>query len=112
MTTVMDAQTFEQMFSLYSEFVDRGVSLEDDTQRERLLLGLAGLAGESGEVVDVLKKHIFHGKELSAIELIHEMGDVLWYYTLIMDTIGIQWDEIVALNYKKLTERYPERHSA
>ena len=43
-------------------------------------------------------------------EGIDEMGDVLWYYTLLMNTLGIEWDEIIQNNVAKLAERYPEKH--
>ena len=39
-------------FEHYQKFVDAGVSLENDSQRERLLLAGLGLAGEAGEVVE------------------------------------------------------------
>lgn len=46
----------------------------------RLLnLGAMGLAGEAGEVADLLKKVLFHDRELDRDKLIQELGDVRWY---------------------------------
>lgn len=102
--------TVDQAMDEYAHFVNRGVSLEDDTVRERLLLGGFGLAGESGEVVDELKKHIFHGSDLDREKVVKELGDVLWYYTLLLETLGISWTEVIEGNVKKLTERHPQTH--
>jgi len=94
----------------YKDFVDRGVSLENDTLRERLLLASLGLAGETGEVVDHIKKNVFHGKDILASDIVKELGDVLWYYTLLCTTLGIDWEWIVNENVAKLTARYPHKH--
>jgi NTP pyrophosphatase (non-canonical NTP hydrolase) len=103
---------FKEMFEEYAEFVDRGVSLADDNPRERLLLGALGLAGESGEVVDEIKKHVFHGKVEGEVRdnLVKELGDVLWYYTLLLSTTDITLDEVMEANVVKLTARYPHKH--
>jgi NTP pyrophosphatase (non-canonical NTP hydrolase) len=104
--------SFQAMLDAYQGFVLRGVSLKDDTPRERLLLAMAGLAGETGEVVDLLKKYLFHGNEAGLNDkLIKEMGDVLWYYSLLLHVTGISLDEVVAANVEKLTARYPEKHN-
>jgi len=99
-------------FEHYMKFVDAGVSLEDDTFRERLMLAGMGLGGEAGEVCDHAKKAAFHGKEMNRDELIKELGDVLWYYTLMLHTNGITLDEVMIKNVFKLCGRYPELHGS
>ena len=42
-------------------------------------LSCFGLAGETGEVVEMVKKHQFHGKPLASTSFHMELGDVLWY---------------------------------
>lgn len=110
--TSYGSRAFETFFEDYANFVLDGVSLSRDDMRERLLLGAMGLAGETGEVVDELKKHLFHGKDKIECrpKVVKELGDVLWYYTLICRTMGITLDEIIEGNVEKLTERYPEKH--
>ncbi|MDO4356908.1 MAG: nucleoside triphosphate pyrophosphohydrolase family protein [Clostridia bacterium] len=49
---------------------------------DRVLNGCLGLIGESGEIVDVVKKWKFQSgenAELPKDKLIDECGDVLWY---------------------------------
>lgn len=98
-------------FAQYEAFVERGVILDEDTVRERLLLCGVGLAGEVGEVVDHLKKYAFHNRPVPRDAVVLELGDVLWYYTLTLRTLGITWDEVVARNVEKLKNRYPEVHN-
>lgn len=38
-----------------------------------------GLIGETGEVADIVKKHLWHGKPLDREHFIEELGDVAWY---------------------------------
>ncbi len=97
-------------FDHYMEFVNAGVSLEDDTFRERLILGGLGIADEGGEVAGLVKKNVFHGKDMSRGELVKEMGDVLWYFALLASLYGITLNEVMHANVYKLCDRYPRRH--
>lgn len=100
-----------EMLAAYRKFVVKdGVLLNPDTARERLLLGAAGLGGEAGEVIDLIKKQVFHGRTIDRNEFVLEIGDVLWYLTLIMDTLDITIDEVLTANMVKLANRYPEKH--
>lgn len=67
-----------------------------------------GLAGEAGEVADMVKKHIYHDKPLSMEDLIYELGDVLWYVAQAAEAIGVRMDTIADMNIKKLLDRYPD----
>lgn len=76
-------------------------------------LGVLGLAGESGEVADLVKKWLFHGsysEEPPRERLTEELGDVLWYLQWLCCCLGITLDTLMAANMKKLRERYPERY--
>jgi NTP pyrophosphatase (non-canonical NTP hydrolase) len=98
-------------FEHYKDFVNAGVNLlRPDTRRERLMLAGMGLAGEAGEVCDEAKKVAFHGKKMDNETLIEELGDVLWYYTLMLDLHGLTVEDIMHANVYKLCERYPDRH--
>ena len=44
-----------------------------------VLNGCLGLAVESGEVLDMVKKWVFHEKDLDKDHLKKEIGDVMWY---------------------------------
>jgi len=76
---------------------------------DRLLHAGIGIATESGEFLDALKKHIFYGKALDRTNLKEELGDLLWYIAIAMDELGTDFDEVQAVNIAKLTARYPDK---
>lgn len=83
--------------------------------KDRKLLAAMGLSGEAGEVLELFKKHIVHGKKLDRNKLCDEMGDVLWYFTLMLLENGLSLEEVMHFNRKKLTERHtktPEHYDA
>ena len=87
------------------------VSLEKESFEKQLSLGALGLGGESGEVVDLIKKVLHHGKPLDKDKLIEEMGDVRWYLEYLAASIGVSMEEIETRNIKKLRARYPNGFS-
>lgn len=100
-----------QSFLIKVDTVNRLAELEGKSTRvqsEELICGAMGLSGEAGEVVDLLKKYIFHGHKFVKEDLVNELGDVLWYVALICDSLGVPMEEVMKKNIKKLKERYPE----
>lgn len=67
-----------------------------------------GLSGEVGELNDMLKKWIFHEKQLDTEHLKREIGDIYWYLALICDSFELNLDEIMQINIDKLKARYPK----
>lgn len=74
----------------------------------RLLHGAIGIATESGELLDAIKKHVFYSKELDQTNLIEELGDLMWYVTLLSDALCIPMETILSINHNKLQTRYKE----
>lgn len=70
--------------------------------------GLMGLNGESGECVDLLKKHKFQGHDLDNEHLVKELGDVSWYLAISAYAIGCDLETVFRKNIEKLRERYPD----
>ena len=66
-----------------------------------------GLCGEIGELVDHLKKHLFHGSALDKTHVLKEIGDIMFYLNWIVIMFGLSWDDILSANFAKLTARYP-----
>lgn len=73
-----------------------------------ILNGCLGLAGESGETLDMIKKWVFHEKELDKEHLKKEIGDVMWYVAMICESAGFDLDDVLQTNIDKLKARYPE----
>lgn len=74
----------------------------------QLTLGVFGLAGESGEVVDSVKKWLYQGHTIDESHLAEELGDVLWYLALMSYAIGYDLQDVIDLNVQKLRARYPD----
>ena len=83
---------------------------EGDHLYQRLSLCGLGLTGEAGEVADLIKKIIHHGRPFddgAQTKLIEELGDVLWYIAFTAKAVGVSLDDVVAANNAKLAKRYP-----
>ena len=77
---------------------------------ERLTTAGVGLAAESGEFLEIVKKMVFQGKpwdEHNRKHLIIEFGDVMWYVAQACMALDISFDEVIEGNIKKLEKRYP-----
>ena len=113
-------------FDMYSHFVDAVtsdcskdfVSLADrlgeldreGANIERLTTAGVGLAAESGEFLEIVKKMVFQGKPWNndnREHLIIELGDVMWYVAQDCMALDVPFDDVVRGNVSKLEKRYP-----
>ncbi len=92
---------------VYPAWVDKRCTTKGT--RDRQILAAMGLMSEAGELGDVWKKHLFHGKPLDEEAMILEMGDVLWYFVLMCIDNGISFQEIMERNMAKIEARTAER---
>lgn len=67
-----------------------------------------GLSGEVGEFNDMIKKWVFHEKNLDMEHAKKEAGDILWYVVMLCESFGWNMEEIMQMNVDKLKARYPE----
>lgn len=69
-----------------------------------------GLAGEAGEVANIVKKIQRDNEGIITDEtrdkLRDELGDVLWYISACADELGLTLEEIAAFNVNKLAKRH------
>jgi len=113
-------------FDKYTDFVDAVtsnsskdfVSLADrlgeldreGANIERLTTAGVGLAAESGEFLEIVKKMVFQGKpwnDDNREHLIIELGDVMWYVAQACMALDVPFDDVIRGNVKKLEKRYP-----
>lgn len=90
--------------STYVNVADR---LSQDTNKIRLINCALGIAGEAGEVVDIIKKHITYDQPLDKQKIIMEVGDVLWYTALLLSALDSSLEEAMQVNIDKLKKRFP-----
>ena len=93
-------------FKEYEEAVERTRNTTL-TAKETACNWAMGLAGETGEVVDIVKKAMFHGARMDFVHLEEEIGDVMYYLQALATFWGLTLDEAMAKNVVKLEKRYP-----
>ena len=107
----VDATT-SQPSKQYSDFLSRLHNLEvEGFPTERLLTAAVGMSAEAGEFTEVVKKMIFQGKPVNEENLFHlkrELGDIMWYVSQACIGLDISLEEVIQMNFEKLSARYPE----
>ena len=76
----------------------------------RLLTASIGLASETGEFSEIVKKCLFQGKEMNDETIYHmkrELGDIIWYWIQGCRALNVDPNEIISMNIEKLESRYP-----
>lgn len=97
---------------------------DKDTAQVNMVLATASMGSESGEAYDVIKKIVNHRHPADSAhlqQLLKELGDVMWYYTLALREIPLLFNvqdmptdpetihqTILKTNLAKLKERYPK----
>ena len=79
------------------------------SDNDQLMNGVIGIGGEAGELLNKIKKHKYQGHDFSVVEIVEELGDIMWYVALVADSIGWNIDTIAQNNIAKLEKRYPEK---
>lgn len=115
---------------IFSEYVSECKKTESDprsdgvksrlTANARYIHAVMGIVTEASELLDIIKKHVFYGKNTDVIDLIDEMGDLYYYTAILVDYVsgltGLSPDEldemIMDSNIKKLRQRYADGFSS
>ncbi len=108
----MDTKKYKEMV-LKTESSDLNAmsSRLKDKRALRLLHGSCGIATEAGELLDAMKKHIFYGKEIDIVNVVEELGDLMWYTAIILDELGVEFEDVMDKNINKLKARYGNKFS-
>lgn len=68
-----------------------------------------GLVGEAGEIAEKIKKILRDNggsvNEKDKVELVKELGDLLWYLSQLSTELGLSLDDIAVSNIEKITSR-------
>lgn len=84
-------------------------TLNKDLSKDDVLInGVMGLCGESGEVIDIVKKHLHQGHPLDKEKIIKELGDVAWYIAEISYALDVKLEDVLTQNIEKLKKRFPD----
>ena len=87
-------------------------TLNNELSHEQLISNMImGIVGETGEVVDIVKKAFYQGHELDMKHIEEETGDVMFYIVNLCNLLNLNLEEVIEKNYNKLLKRYPEGFS-
>jgi NTP pyrophosphatase (non-canonical NTP hydrolase) len=106
-------QTTSPASSDFAALLARMTELEAtaDADVPRLITAAFGLSAEAGEFTEVVKKIILQGKPYTEENVFHmkrELGDICWYLSQAFMALDTNFEEILQMNYEKLSARYPE----
>ncbi len=110
----MSAHTFrgnihDMDFNEYQQTANKTATYSKNDQEYKLMYLSLGLAGETGEVIEKIKKIIRNDGAVVSEEkkhlLMHELGDVLWYLSQMAKELDVSFDEVAAANLQKLADR-------
>lgn len=102
--TSEESKDTEVLIPRIREMEEQGVNVA------RLLTAGIGLASESGEFNEIVKKMLFQGKPVNEENIFHlkrEMGDIVWYWMQACLALNLDPYEVIEENIKKLESRYP-----
>ena len=90
----------------YQEQSKRTLNTELD-KKDQLTNMVIGIMGESGEVADIVKKSLYQGHKLDRENIAEEIGDIMFYIVNLCNVLDLDLETLIANNYYKLLERYP-----
>ena len=91
--------------TISSEHSARSIRRSND--RDRLLDAGIGLAEEAAELLGLIRKRVFQGRDIDPARLSEELGDVLWCLAISADTLGIRLSQVAEANRRSFAAGIP-----
>ena len=105
-------QTTSPASSDINVLINRIKELDDEGVKLTHLLTFAlGAAAEMGEAIEIVKKCLLQGKSFNddaKFKISRELSDVMWYLAQFCIAMNVSFEDIMQINYEKLSARYPE----
>jgi NTP pyrophosphatase (non-canonical NTP hydrolase) len=79
---------------------------EMDPRKAHMLHMIIGISGETGELLDAIKKAVIYNKPLDMENVIEELGDIEFYLEGLRQGLGIDREDTLDANIAKLSVRY------
>ncbi len=117
----------EELFQTAMDTVERVEQSKTYPTNPRFLHAIMGIANESGELMELVKSKMYYNKKYTYNEVIEELGDAFYYFTLAIlamaedDMVEVGADrgksptrvleDVIRVNEAKLLVRYPNGYS-
>jgi len=110
---VIEIQSLPKTYDYIENYINYvGQEINNNKSGNKIILDLLnmcmGNSIEANEVLGVLQKNVFFGKEYEKWKMIDELSDNLFYFVGIMRLIGTNFEEVINANMIKLKSRYPD----
>jgi len=95
---------------MYNRMQDAEAESNYQVNTALLLTAAIGLAAEGGEFAELPKKIVFQGKPCDEDTIFHmkrELGDIMWYWVNACRALGLDPNDVIEENVRKLESRYP-----
>lgn len=101
---MLDKPEYDGLISDFDAYQDRARVTAKTASLEYMVLGLAN---EAGEVAGAMKKYIREDYGFTELQsrMLGELGDVLWYLSMVAERLGIPFSEVAKYNLDKLAKR-------
>jgi len=96
----------ENINNQFSKSVDSLLQAKIFNLKPRLLHGVLGIANESGEIVELLKREMYYNASFRDLKWKEELGDLLHFIEMVCQNIGSSLEELMFINMAKLNTRY------
>jgi len=90
----------------YQELCKTTAKKFDNKTVEIMTYGL-GIAGEAGDVAGCIKKTFAHKDDVT-LAIKENLGDTMWYISMICNYYDWNLEDVLKENIDKLTKRFPE----
>lgn len=91
----------------YRKFVDNLQKKDLDIFDPMIIFATIGIAGEGGEILDNVKRAMCYGVPFDVKNCKEEMGDLLFYMTILMNKFNCSIEDLRNINSQKLLKRFP-----
>jgi NTP pyrophosphatase (non-canonical NTP hydrolase) len=96
-------------FDEYQAMASKTAQFNKDEPEYKLMYLSMGLAGESGEAIEKLKKVMRNDggvlRDETRASIAAELGDVLWYLSQLARELGVSLEAVAQANLAKLASR-------
>ncbi len=93
----------------YQEQAESTIQFDKKAEEARSI-ALLGLSGEVGELSTEYKKKLRDGDSYKVFrqKIVEELGDIIWYVSTLATLEGIELNEVLRYNTKKIKDRWTE----
>ena len=92
-----------------NEYQNKAIETAIYSEENKIIYPTLGLAGETGEVAEKIKKVLRDSKGIftdeKKLEIIFELSDVMWYCAALARDLGYTLEEVCKMNIEKLQSR-------